>query len=89
MQRTVQDVMTREVVVAHLDTAFKEIADLFDRNDISAVPVVDEPTIRSASSPRPTSSAPRPANRMSPAAPRRAGSRRTAGSVPRARRPVP
>ncbi|MFJ9845955.1 CBS domain-containing protein [Kitasatospora sp. NPDC101155] len=42
MHRTVQDVMTREVVVAHRDTAFKEIADLLDRNDISAVPVVDD-----------------------------------------------
>ncbi|MGW7446608.1 CBS domain-containing protein [Kitasatospora sp. NPDC054795] len=42
MHRTVQDVMTREVVVAHPDTAFKEIADLLDRNDISAVPVLDD-----------------------------------------------
>ncbi|MBO1418820.1 CBS domain-containing protein [Streptomyces sp. FH025] len=42
MHRTVQDVMTKEVVVAHRDTAFKDIADLFDRNDISAVPVVDD-----------------------------------------------
>ncbi|MFE5587648.1 CBS domain-containing protein [Kitasatospora sp. NPDC056531] len=42
MHRTVQDVMTQEVVVAHRDTAFKEIADLLDRNDISAVPVIDD-----------------------------------------------
>ncbi|MQS17136.1 CBS domain-containing protein [Streptomyces kaniharaensis] len=40
--RTVRDVMTRDVVVAHRETTFKEIAGLFHRNAISAVPVVDE-----------------------------------------------
>ncbi|WP_405358820.1 CBS domain-containing protein [Kitasatospora sp. NBC_00085] len=38
---TVQDVMTRDVVVAHPEATFKEIAGLFHRNDITAVPVVD------------------------------------------------
>ncbi|MGW3045704.1 CBS domain-containing protein [Kitasatospora sp. NPDC001159] len=40
--RTVSDVMTREVVVAHPETTFKEIVVLFHRNDITAVPVVDD-----------------------------------------------
>ncbi|MEU9045720.1 MULTISPECIES: CBS domain-containing protein [unclassified Kitasatospora] len=40
--RTVQDVMTRDVVVAHRETTFKEIAGLLHRNDITAVPVVDD-----------------------------------------------
>ncbi|WP_377267671.1 CBS domain-containing protein [Peterkaempfera sp. SMS 1(5)a] len=39
--RTVADVMTRSVVTAHPDTPFKELADLLDRNAVSAVPVVD------------------------------------------------
>ncbi|MFJ3788377.1 CBS domain-containing protein [Kitasatospora sp. NPDC090091] len=40
--RSVSDVMTREVVTARPDTPFKEIAALFHRNDITAIPVVDE-----------------------------------------------
>ncbi|WP_327072276.1 CBS domain-containing protein [Kitasatospora purpeofusca] len=40
--RTVQDVMTRDVVVAHRETTFKEIVGLLHRNDITAVPVVDD-----------------------------------------------
>lgn len=40
--RSVQDVMTQEVVTAGPDTPFKEIAALFHRNDITAMPVVDE-----------------------------------------------
>ncbi|MFH9352275.1 CBS domain-containing protein [Kitasatospora sp. NPDC017646] len=40
--RAVQDVMTRDVVVAHRETTFKEIAGLFHRNDVTAVPVVDD-----------------------------------------------
>ncbi|WP_354638293.1 CBS domain-containing protein [Kitasatospora camelliae] len=40
--RTVHDVMTQEVVTAHPDTPFKEIAALFHRNDITALPVVDD-----------------------------------------------
>ncbi|MFJ1708878.1 CBS domain-containing protein [Kitasatospora sp. NPDC088346] len=40
--RSVQDVMTQEVVTAGPGTAFKEIAALFHRNDITAIPVVDE-----------------------------------------------
>ena len=39
--RTVQDVMTHQVVTAHRDTPFKEVAALLARNDVSAVPVVD------------------------------------------------
>ncbi|WP_405000569.1 CBS domain-containing protein [Kitasatospora cathayae] len=34
--------MTRNMVVAHRETTFKEIAGLFHRHGISAVPVVDE-----------------------------------------------
>ncbi|WP_406115833.1 CBS domain-containing protein [Kitasatospora purpeofusca] len=40
--RTVGDVMTREVVTAGPDTPFKEVAALFHRNDITAIPVVDD-----------------------------------------------
>ncbi|MFG2823313.1 CBS domain-containing protein [Kitasatospora sp. NPDC048365] len=40
--RCVHDVMTQEVVTARPDTPFKEVALLFHRNDITAVPVVDE-----------------------------------------------
>ncbi len=40
--RTVHDVMTQGVVTARPDTPFKEIAALFHRNDITAVPVVDD-----------------------------------------------
>ncbi|WP_043910353.1 CBS domain-containing protein [Kitasatospora griseola] len=40
--RTVQDVMTGDVVVAHRETTFKEIVGLFHRNEITAVPVVDD-----------------------------------------------
>ncbi|MER5642290.1 CBS domain-containing protein [Kitasatospora sp. NPDC002227] len=40
--RSVHDVMTRGVVTATPDTPFKEIVGLFQRNDITAVPVVDE-----------------------------------------------
>ncbi|WP_329500495.1 CBS domain-containing protein [Kitasatospora herbaricolor] len=40
--RNVRDVMTQEVVTAGPDTSFKEIAGLFHRNDITAIPVVDD-----------------------------------------------
>ncbi|MFE0464571.1 CBS domain-containing protein [Kitasatospora sp. NPDC058965] len=40
--RTVAEVMTREVVTATAETPFKEIAALFHRNDITAIPVVDD-----------------------------------------------
>ncbi|MDH6136855.1 CBS domain-containing protein [Kitasatospora sp. MAA4] len=40
--RTVHDVMTQGVVTARIDTPFKEVAGLFHRNDITAVPVVDD-----------------------------------------------
>lgn len=40
--RSVHDVMTQEVVTAGPDTPFKEIATLFHRNDITAIPVVDD-----------------------------------------------
>ncbi|MCU7826486.1 CBS domain-containing protein [Kitasatospora sp. DSM 101779] len=40
--RSVHDVMTQEVVTARPDTPFKEVVGLFHRNDITAVPVLDE-----------------------------------------------
>ncbi|MGK4585322.1 CBS domain-containing protein [Kitasatospora sp. HPMI-4] len=40
--RTVHDVMTQEVVTARPDTPFKEIVALFHRNDITAIPVIDD-----------------------------------------------
>ncbi|MFJ1706669.1 CBS domain-containing protein [Kitasatospora sp. NPDC088346] len=39
---TVSDVMTRGVVTSLPGTPFKEIAELFERNGITAVPVVDD-----------------------------------------------
>jgi CBS domain-containing protein len=39
---TVRDVMTADVVAVHPHTAFKDIAILFARHNISVVPVVDE-----------------------------------------------
>jgi CBS domain-containing protein len=39
--RTVADLMTHMVVRVHRDTPFKEIAELLDEHDITAVPVVD------------------------------------------------
>ena len=42
MRRTVQDVMTRDVVVARPDTPFKELAQLLHEHRIGAVPVLDE-----------------------------------------------
>ncbi|MFI9366568.1 CBS domain-containing protein [Kitasatospora sp. NPDC053057] len=39
--RTVEEVMTREVVSVRPTTTFKEIVELFTRNDITAVPVLD------------------------------------------------
>lgn len=41
MRRVVQDVMTREVVVVREDTPFKDIVDLMQRHEVSALPVVD------------------------------------------------
>ncbi|WP_063856493.1 CBS domain-containing protein [Kitasatospora griseola] len=41
-RRTVHDVMTHDVVVAQPESTFKEILELFHRNDITAVPIVDE-----------------------------------------------
>ncbi|RPE35918.1 CBS domain-containing protein [Kitasatospora cineracea] len=40
--RSVRELMTREVVTARPDTPFKEVAELFHRNDITAVPVIDD-----------------------------------------------
>ncbi|MEV7182243.1 CBS domain-containing protein [Kitasatospora sp. NPDC093679] len=40
-RRTVEDVMTHDVVAVRPETAFKEIVGLFHRNAIAAVPVVD------------------------------------------------
>jgi len=40
--RTIDDVMTRDVISVRPDTPAKEIVKLFSRNDITAVPVVDE-----------------------------------------------
>ncbi|MGW3075772.1 MULTISPECIES: CBS domain-containing protein [unclassified Kitasatospora] len=40
--RSVNDVMTREVVTARPDTPAKEVAALFHRNDVTAIPVVDD-----------------------------------------------
>ncbi|WP_435642392.1 CBS domain-containing protein [Streptomyces sp. H49] len=40
--RTVEELMTRDVVRARQDTPFKELARLLEENDITAVPVVDE-----------------------------------------------
>lgn len=40
--QSVHELMTREVVTARPDTPFKEVAALFHRNDITAVPVVDD-----------------------------------------------
>ncbi len=42
MQRTVQDVMTRDVVVAHGSTPFHELVELLSRQHVSALPVVDD-----------------------------------------------
>jgi CBS domain-containing protein len=39
--RTVEEVMTHQVVTAQRDTPFKTVAALLARNDVSAVPVVD------------------------------------------------
>ncbi|MGW3356105.1 CBS domain-containing protein [Streptomyces bungoensis] len=40
--RTVEELMTRDVVRARRDTPFKEIVRLLAENDVTAVPVVDE-----------------------------------------------
>ncbi|TKA09451.1 CBS domain-containing protein [Actinacidiphila oryziradicis] len=40
--RSIHDVMTRDVIKVRPDAPVKEIAKLFSRNDITAVPVVDE-----------------------------------------------
>jgi CBS domain-containing protein len=42
MQRTVQDVMTRDVVVARESTPFHELVELLSRHHVSALPVVDD-----------------------------------------------
>ncbi|KUN82775.1 CBS domain-containing protein [Streptomyces griseoruber] len=42
MARIVGEVMTREVVQAHRETAFKDVVRLLDRHRISGLPVVDE-----------------------------------------------
>ena len=39
--RTVQDVMTQQVVTVRRDTPFKKVAELLAGNDVTAVPVVD------------------------------------------------
>lgn len=40
--RTVQELMSRDVVRARPDTPFKELVRLLEENDVTAVPVVDE-----------------------------------------------
>jgi CBS domain-containing protein len=40
--RTVDDVMTHQVVTVRRDTPFKTVAELLARNDVTAVPVVDD-----------------------------------------------
>jgi CBS domain-containing protein len=42
MQRTVQDVMTRDVVTARESTPFHELVELLSRHHVSALPVVDD-----------------------------------------------
>jgi CBS domain-containing protein len=42
MSRTVSDLMTRDVVVAHRDTPYKELVELLTTRQVSAVPVVDD-----------------------------------------------
>jgi CBS-domain-containing membrane protein len=42
MQRTVQDVMTRDVVVAHESALFHELVELLRRHRVNALPVVDD-----------------------------------------------
>ncbi|HZD01001.1 MAG TPA: CBS domain-containing protein [Actinomycetes bacterium] len=42
MQRTVQDVMTRDVVVAHGSTPFHELVELLSRHHLHSLPVVDD-----------------------------------------------
>jgi CBS domain-containing protein len=42
MQRTVQDVMTRDVVVGHESTPFHELVELLSRHRVHALPVVDD-----------------------------------------------
>lgn len=41
-RRTVEELMTRDVVRARRDMPFKEIVKLLAENDVTAVPVVDE-----------------------------------------------
>ncbi|GHE13464.1 CBS domain-containing protein [Streptomyces alanosinicus] len=40
--RTVEELMTRDVVRARRDTPFKELVRLLEENDVTAVPVVDD-----------------------------------------------
>jgi CBS domain-containing protein len=42
MYRTVENVMTRDVVCAHEDTPYKELVELLATRGVSAVPVVDD-----------------------------------------------
>jgi CBS-domain-containing membrane protein len=42
MQRTVQDVMTRDVVTAHTTTPYKELVRLLAEHRIAALPIVDD-----------------------------------------------
>jgi CBS domain-containing protein len=42
MSRTVEDVMTTDVVVAHEGTPYKELVELLATRQVSAVPVVDD-----------------------------------------------
>jgi CBS domain-containing protein len=42
MQRTVQDVMTRDVVVAHESTPFHELVQRLSQHHVRALPVVDD-----------------------------------------------
>ncbi|MFD0274251.1 CBS domain-containing protein [Kitasatospora sp. NPDC127111] len=40
--RTVQDVMTRDVVTARREASVKEVAELLDRHGVTALPIVDD-----------------------------------------------
>ena len=42
MRRTVENIMTRDVVCAQEDTSYKELVELLATRRVSAVPVVDD-----------------------------------------------
>lgn len=65
--RTVEELMTRDVVRARRDMPFKEIVKLLADNDVTAVPVATNSTAPSAWSPRPTCCASPPPRPTRPA----------------------